>query len=101
MDILQRIPWAAQNAVFQHLAEIGEVSAMTKEERIKYDHALKAYRDTLNQYRGAMQEGMEKGMQEGMEKARRENARSMKADGMPVDLIAKYTGLTTDVINSL
>lgn len=28
-------------------------------------------------------------------------ARSMKADGMPVELIAKYTGLTADEIEAL
>ena len=48
MDILERMPWAAQNAVFRRLAEVAEVSKLSKEERIKYDHALKRYRDTLN-----------------------------------------------------
>jgi hypothetical protein len=28
-------------------------------------------------------------------------ARQMKTDGMPVELIAKYTGLTTEEIESL
>ena len=40
------MPWAAQSSVFQRLAEIAEVSAMTKEERQEYDGALKRYRDT-------------------------------------------------------
>ena len=53
MDTLNRLPWAAQNSVFQRLAEIAEVSAMTKEERQEYDGALKRYRDTLNVMRGA------------------------------------------------
>ena len=33
--------------------------------------------------------------------ANRENASRMKADGMPAELIAKYTGLTVEDINSL
>ena len=55
MDILERMPWAAQDAVFQRLAEVAEVSKLSKEERIKYDHALKRYRDTLNAMTGAEQ----------------------------------------------
>jgi predicted transposase/invertase (TIGR01784 family) len=47
MDILERMPWMAQNAVFQRLSEIAEVASLTKEERIKYDAGLKAYRYTL------------------------------------------------------
>ena len=97
METLNRLPWAAQNSVFQQLAEIGEVSAMTKEERIKYDGALKRYRDTLNAMQGAEQ----KGRAEGIETANRENAKKMKADQMPLELIAKYTGLTTQEIEAL
>jgi hypothetical protein len=40
MEILDRMPWAAQNAVFQRLAEVAEVSNLSKEERLEYDHAL-------------------------------------------------------------
>lgn len=91
------MPWAAQNAVFQRLAEIAEVSKLSKEDRIKYDHALKRYRDTLNAMTGAEM----KGRAEGIEANKRDNARRMKADNMPIELIAKYTGLTVETINSL
>ena len=97
MEILERMPWAAQNAVFQRLAEVAEVSKLTKEERAKYDHALKRYRDTLNAMNGAEM----KGRAEGEHRMALESARSMKADNMPAELIAKYTGLTVDTINSL
>ena len=79
------------------LAEVAEVSKLSKEERIKYDHALKRYRDTLNAMTGA---GM-KGRAEGEHEMALESARRMKADNMPVELIAKYTGLTVEAINSL
>lgn len=97
MDILERMPWAAQNAVFQRLAEVAEVSKLSKEERIEYDHALKRYRDTLNAMTGAEM----KGRAEGEHRKALESARSMKADNMPAELIAKYTGLTVETINSL
>ena len=109
MDILERMPWAAQNAVFRRLAEVAEVSKLSKEERIKYDHALKRYRDTLNAMTGAEMKGRAEGRAEGLAEGRAEgehnkaleSARSMKADNMPLELIAKYTGLTVEAINSL
>jgi predicted transposase/invertase (TIGR01784 family) len=97
MEILERMPWAAQNAVFRRLAEVAEVSALSKEERIKYDRALKRYRDTYNAMTGAEQ----KGRAEGVEDNKRDNAKRMKADNMPAELIAKYTGLTEEVIEVL
>ena len=95
------MPWAAQNAVFQRLAEVAEVSKLSKEERLEYDHALKRYRDTLNAMTGAEQKGRAEGRAEGIEVANRENARRMKTDGMTAELIAKYTGLDIDTINGL
>lgn len=101
MDTLTRMPWAAQNAVFQRLAEVAEVSKLSKEERLEYDHALKRYRDTYNAMTGAEQKGRAEGRAEGIEDNKRDNARRMKADNMPVELIAKYTGLTKEEIEQL
>ena len=113
MEILERMPWAAQNAVFRRLAEVAEVSALSKEERIKYDRALKRYRDTYNAMTGAEQkgraeglakgraEGLAKGRAEGIEEAKRENALRMKVKGYPVEDIAEITGLDAETINSL
>ena len=83
------------------LAEVAEVSKLSKEERIKYDHALKRYRDTLNAMTGAEMKGRAEGRAEGEHEKALESARRMKADNMPPELIAKYTGLTVEAINSL
>ena len=113
METLNRLPWAAQNSVFQRLAEIAEVGAMTKEERTEYDGALKRYRDTLNVMRGAemkgRKEGEAKGRAEGEAKGRAEGradernaiARKLKAMGLGNDDIAKATGLTTEEVADL
>ena len=86
-------------------AEVAEVSKLSKEDRLAYDHALKRYRDTFNAMTGAEQtglaEGLAKGRAEGIEETKRENARRMKADGMTAGLIAKYTGLDIETVNSL
>lgn len=97
MEILERMPWAAQNAVFRRLAEVAEVSKLSKEDRIKYDHALKRYRDTLNALTGAEQ----KGRAEGREEAKMEYARRMKTKGLPIEDIVEITGLTPDEVETL
>lgn len=102
MEILDRMPWAAQNAVFQRLAEVAEVSKLSKDERLEYDHALKRYRDTLNAMTGAEQKGRAEGRAEGIEQGKLDTARKLKSmNVMTVEQIAEATGLTPEAINSL
>lgn len=105
MDVLQRMPWLAQDAVFQKLASIADVASLTKQERIAYDENLRIYRDNIAVFEGQYLEGLEKGeakgRAEGRAEALKENARRMKADGMATGLIAKYTGLSVEEIESL
>ena len=97
MDILQRMPWMAQNAVFKRLSEIAEVASLNSEERRKYDESLRAYRDTLAVMDGQFMQGERKGRAE----EKLSNARSLKENGVPVDVIAKSLGLTADEIERL
>jgi predicted transposase/invertase (TIGR01784 family) len=72
-----------------------------------------AYRDIKNSVdtakREGIAEGMEKGMKEGLEKGRAEGmnqrsldiARNMLADGVDINLIMKYSGLTQEQIEKL
>ena len=97
MDILQRMPWMAQNAVFKRLSEIAEVASLDPEERRKYDESLRAYRDTLAVMDGQFMQGEKKGRAE----EKLSNARSLKENGVPVDIIAKSLGLTSEEIERL
>ena len=105
METLSRLPWAAQSAVFKKLESIADVSALTREERLKYDEALKKYRDTISVFEGARLEGREEGRKEGRKEGREEaivdNARKMKMHGLSLELIAEITGLTTDEVGNL
>ena len=113
METIKRLPWAAQNSVFQKLAEIADVSSLTKEERLHYDEALRKYRDTLCVLESAEQRGVKRGREEGLAKGlakgraegrteeRIEIARNMKADGMSIELIQKYSGLSPEEIAKL
>ena len=40
LEILQRMPFLAQDAVFKRLSEIAEVASLSKEERRQYDESL-------------------------------------------------------------
>ncbi|MBR1547181.1 MAG: PD-(D/E)XK nuclease family transposase [Prevotella sp.] len=97
MDVLQRMPWLAQDAVFQKMASIADLTKLSKKDRQVYDNNLRIYRDTIAVMEGQYLEGMEKGM----EKIKRDTALTMKADGMAIELISKYTGLTADEIAQL
>ena len=129
MEVLKRMPWVAQEAVFQKLASIADVASLSKKDRLAYDENLRKYRDTVAVMEGQWLEGHAKGMAEGHAKGvaeghaegmaeghakgvaeghaegiddnRRDNARRMKADNMPTELIAKYTGLSVETINGL
>ena len=101
METLSRLPWAAQSAVFKKLESIADVGAMSRAERLKYDEALKKYRDTISVLEGARMEGREEGIQEGIRKGVLANARKMKAYGLAWDMIAEITGLTIDEVKDL
>ena len=109
METIKRLPWAAQNSVFQKLAEIADVSSLTKEERLHYDEALRKYRDTLCVLESAEQRGLKRGREEGLAKGlakgraegRLEIARNMKENGLSVDLIAACSGLSPEEIAKL
>ena len=47
------------------------------------------------------EKGLAEGRAEGIENTKRDTARRMKADGMPTELIAKYTGLSVAEIEQL
>ena len=84
-----------------------------EERYISFETSKMAYRDIKNSVdtakREGIAEGMEKGMKEGLEKGRAEGmnqrsldiARNMLADGVDINLIMKYSGLTQKQIEKL
>lgn len=105
METLERMPFKARKAVFERLEEIADVGALSKHEREVYDSSLKVYRDYLATMEAAKIEGRTEGREEGREEGRAEEkfevAHKMKQDGMSADIIAKYTGLSTEDIKAL
>lgn len=105
MEILQRMPFLAQDAVFKRLSEIAEVAALTKEERQQYDESLRHYRDTIAVMHGQYMEGESKGRAEGCAEGRAEGtlevARNLKHMNLPIEDIVKATHLSAEEIESL
>ena len=87
----------AQNSVFERLAQIADISSLTKEERIKYDKSIKQYRDAISVYEGARLSGRAEGRAEGI----LSTARNMKAKGLSSELIMEVTGLSAEAIEAL
>ena len=86
--LLER-PKALQDRVFQKLFEQAEIAKYSPEERREYEVSVKNYWDYFST------------METAVMKEKKNTARKMKADGMAIDLISKYTGLTTNEIEVL
>ena len=99
-------PKALQDRIFQKVFEQAEIARYSREERREYEASIKNYWDYYSTMKTATDkaiakgraEGRAEGLAEGEAKTRRENALKMKADNIPVELIAKYTGLTVEEI---
>ena len=94
METLNRLPWAAQSAVFKKLESIADVGGMTRAERLQYDEALKKYRDTISVFEGVRMEGRMEGNAEGRENEKKATIQRLLASGASVDIIAIATGMT-------
>ena len=97
METLNRLPWAAQSAVFKKLESIADVGGMTRAERLQYDEALKKYRDTISVFEGVRMEGR----MEGSLKEKIAIARNLKSMGMSISDISRATGLQEEEIVSI
>ena len=66
MEALNRMPFAAKDSVFAKIAQIADISALSKEERMKYDEGIRKYRDTICVMDYAIESGLKKGFDKGM-----------------------------------
>ena len=99
------MPFKARKAVFEKLEEIADVASLSEEEHELYWKSINAYRTHLCVLEASKEEGREEGRIEGREEGRKEAelaiARSLKQRGIPVEVIADTTGLTSEEIASL
>lgn len=86
-----------------------EESAMTKEDLYLYEKSLDNVRvekaivgdATRKGWNNGMEAGLKEGIKEGIKEGKLDDAKKMKADGLSLELISKYTGLTPEEIDGL
>lgn len=102
--LLER-PKALQERIFSKFFEVAEVAALSKEEYAKYWESEKIFYDNQGAFMTADSKGYARGVVEGIEKGiakgKLDTAAKMKTDKIPVDIIAKYTGLTVEEVEAL
>ena len=102
---------------FLSVLDEADLASLSKENKAKYEAKLKSYRDNRACLDYAIENGilqgiakgeaigMEKGIEKGIEKGREESkheiAKSMKLEGVSVDLIVRCTGLSVAEVNKL
>ena len=125
MEALNRMPFAAKDSVFAKIAQIADISALSKEERMKYDEGIRKYRDTIcvmdyaiesglkkgfdKGMKQGIEQGMKQGMKQGIEQGRAEGekqgryevAQKLLAMGLPIESVLQATGLSKDDVKQL
>ena len=119
--MFEQMPFRDKYPVFRKLAKIGDLRKLSKEDLEKYDEDIKNMRDIYATREFAVKQGREQGMLEGMEKGKKQgrqegleqgreqgatrqkivSARMMLADGLSLDKIILYSGLTKEQIMKL
>lgn len=93
MDILDRMPFKAQKAVFDKLLDVADLNRLDPHERAQYDATLKAYRDWVNCVDFAVTNAEKK--------AKQDVALNMKQRNIDTPTIIECTGLSAEEIESL
>jgi predicted transposase/invertase (TIGR01784 family) len=89
------------NKVYGDFFTEDEISKYSKEEQALYERCLKYHRDLKNVVDTAYEEGKKKGEMKLRMEGNYEIAKEMKADGVSVEKIARYTGLSETEIEKL
>lgn len=107
MDILDRMPFESQKAIFDKLFDVAEIAKLSPKELLRYDESLKVYRDYVNTIEYAEKtakaegkaEGIAEGTAEGKIEGKRLVAINMKEQGFPVEIIAQCTELSIEEVD--
>ena len=101
LDKLPKIPWAAQNELFEELSKISNVAALSHEERVVYDELLRQYRDNIVIQQASIEDGIEIGIEIGEKNAQERIAHQLKQVGIDMNMIAQSTGLSLEDVQKL
>ena len=100
IGIMKEITKEFQGKGLDKLLETCMFANMKEDVQMQYVRRLMAEKDRIGQLATAKMQGREQGRAEGRELGHEDVARTMKAQGISIDLIAKYTGLTPEQIEA-
>lgn len=86
------LPSQTQQPTPGKVGGILELIHMSEEERLKHHIDIDTYRTNLSVMKNERAEGIEEGFAIGERKSKMAIAKQMKTDGLPIDMIQKYTG---------
>jgi len=118
---LQELPSQLQERIFEKIFRVAEIAKMNRQEITEYEESLKTYRDLYSALATAERDGEIKGEIKGKEEGRiegriegrkegkiegkieekNETALKMLADGMSIENVCKYTGLSDGQVKEL
>jgi predicted transposase/invertase (TIGR01784 family) len=94
MSRMDTMPVYFEKSIFEKLFNLAEYTGLTKEEKNMYDISLKRKWDNQAVIDYARHEGIEIGVEKGMEKGIYIVARKMIQEGMALEQVSKYTGIS-------
>jgi len=94
---LDEIPDTMRDHIYMKILSLAEYAALSKPEQVAYDQSLKNMRD----YNAAMSYQKELGWEEGKLKGRNETVKLFHKNGMSIDEIQRYTGLSLEEIEGI
>ena len=95
---LDNRPDALREKIFTKLFDAAAIARFSPTELREYEDSLKAYRDIKNSLDTAEAKGRAEGRAEGINLANLATAQRMISDGVDIELVIKYTGLTKEQI---
>ena len=105
MGPMQNVAFTRQNAVFQRLANVGNVASLSESERRLYEADLKFARDHHAHISDAHEKGIEEGIQQGLQQGMKEGIKQVAIKllhmNQPVQLVAMATGLPAETVEEL
>ena len=94
MSKLDELPSELQNRVFRKLFKAAEIAHFSTEKRNLYQHEMITERDEINIRRTAEKRARAEGLAEG----KLEVAKKMIENGMSIDDVVKFTGMSEEEI---
>ncbi len=90
LDIL-KLPEKERKEYEKHIEELRFRASVAHTEQIKLEFAKEQ----------GIKEGLEKGLEKGIKEGKLETAKKMKEEGLSIEMIARYTGLSEEEIHNL